>query len=87
MVEEITNQTPKLPFEKEGVIPSGKKRILYRSQEDYLFGGICGGLAKLWDVDATLVRLVFLLLTVLTSGLLLIAYLVMMKAIPMEPLD
>jgi phage shock protein C len=45
---------------------------LYRSETDRMIAGVCGGLAKFFSVDATLVRLVFLLLLFLGgSGFLL----------------
>lgn len=40
---------------------STQKR-LYRSQTDRQVAGVCGGLADYFNVDATLVRIIFLLL-------------------------
>jgi phage shock protein C len=37
-------------------------RKLYRSQNQKMIGGVCGGLAEYFDLDPTLVRLVFILL-------------------------
>ena len=48
---------------------------LYRSLSDRMIAGVCGGLAKYFNVDATLVRLVFLLLFFLGgSGLPAVSY-------------
>lgn len=38
-------------------------RKLYRSQTDKIIGGVCGGLAEYFNIDPTLVRLIFVLLT------------------------
>jgi len=56
---------------------------LYRSETDRVIAGVCGGLAKFFGVDATLVRLVFLLLFFLGgSGLLL--YFILWIIVPRE---
>ena len=34
---------------------------LYRSNSNKMFAGVCGGLAETYDWDATLIRLVFVL--------------------------
>jgi phage shock protein C len=39
----------------ENPAPQPVKR-LYRTREDHMIGGICGGLARYFDVDPTLVR-------------------------------
>jgi phage shock protein C len=46
--------------------------------------GVCGGLATYFDLDPTLVRLVFVLLT-LATGIGLIVYIVMAIITPQDP--
>jgi phage shock protein C len=56
---------------------------LYRNETDRMIAGVCGGLAKFFNVEATLVRLVFLLLFFLGgSGFLL--YLILWIIVPQE---
>lgn len=56
---------------------------LYRSETDRMIAGVCGGLAKYFGVDTTLVRLVFLLLLFLGgSGFLL--YVILWIIVPRE---
>lgn len=44
---------------------------LYKSQEDKKLCGVCGGIAEYFDLDSTIIRLAWVLLTVLGgSGLL-----------------
>lgn len=62
-----------------------KERILFRSKSDYMFAGVLGGLAAYWQKDSTIIRLIFLALTILTAGLTLIIYFILMKIIPEEP--
>ncbi len=59
-------------------------RKLYRSLSDRMIAGVCGGLAKYFSVDATLVRVVFLLLLFLGgSGFPL--YIILWIIMPDEP--
>lgn len=58
---------------------------LYRSREEKMIGGVCGGLAGYLDVDPTLVRAVWVLVSLLTAGTGVLAYLILWVLIPMEP--
>lgn len=60
------------------------KRKLYKSEDNRLICGVCGGLGEFFGVDATIVRLIWVLLTLLGgSGVLL--YLIAAILIPREP--
>jgi phage shock protein PspC (stress-responsive transcriptional regulator) len=56
---------------------------LYRSETDRMLGGVCGGIAEVYDVDPTLVRLITLLI-VLGTGAGLLVYLVAWLIMPTE---
>lgn len=56
---------------------------LYRSSSDKMIAGICGGLGRYFSVDATIVRLVFLLLLFLGGGGFLL-YLILWVIVPEE---
>jgi phage shock protein C len=58
-------------------------RTLTRSETDRMVGGVCGGLAKYFSVDATLVRVVFVA-TVVFGGAGLWAYLALWVLVPRE---
>jgi phage shock protein PspC (stress-responsive transcriptional regulator) len=58
---------------------------LYRSRADRRIGGVCGGLANYFNIDATLVRLLFLLGLLFVGGTF-FAYIVLMIVIPEEPI-
>ena len=60
-------------------------RLLFRSRSDYLFAGVLGGLGYYWNIDSTIVRILFLMFTILTLGLTIIVYFILLKAIPLEP--
>jgi phage shock protein C len=62
--------------------PQPKK--LYRSKTDKMILGVCGGLAKYFDMDAVVVRIIFVLLALL-NGTGLILYLIIAIIAPEEP--
>ena len=59
-------------------------RKLYRSSTDRKLAGVCGGLAQYLNVDATLIRVLFIVLTVLGGAGILI-YVAMWVIVPQEP--
>ena len=56
---------------------------LYRSRTDRKIWGVCGGLAKYFDVDPTIVR-VIAIASVFFTGAGIIAYIVMAIVVPLE---
>ena len=60
------------------------EKKLYRSRTDKKVCGVCGGLAKYLGMDATIIRLIVVLLTLFVGGGL-IAYLICALVIPEEP--
>ncbi|MHA1212403.1 MAG: PspC domain-containing protein [Candidatus Heimdallarchaeota archaeon] len=82
-LEESTNEEPIFPFEVENK-QSQNTEILIRSRNDYLLSGVLGGLARYWKINSTLVRVVFLISVVITSGITLLIYLLLIKIIPLE---
>lgn len=55
---------------------------LVRSTSDRMLGGVCGGLARYFGLDATIVRLVFVLAVL--SGLSPLIYLILWIVMPQE---
>ena len=60
------------------------EKKLYRSRTDKKICGVCGGLAKYLGMDATVVRLILVLIT-LFVGAGLLAYIIAALVIPEEP--
>lgn len=58
---------------------------LYRSRNDKMVAGVCGGLGKYLNIDPTLIRLIFALLVFFGVGSGLLIYLVLMIVVPLEP--
>jgi phage shock protein C len=57
---------------------------LYRSKENKVIGGVCGGIGDYFDLDPVWVRLVFVLL-IFAEGIGLLAYLIAWIMIPSNP--
>ena len=61
------------------------EKKLYRSQVRKMIGGVCGGLGDYFDIDVTLVRLVFIAISLATAIIpMLIFYLIAWIIIPVE---
>ncbi|MBZ0300933.1 MAG: PspC domain-containing protein [Anaerolineae bacterium] len=58
-------------------------RKLYRSRHDRQIAGVCGGLAEYFNLDPTLIRLIFVLITFL-GGPGLVLYIIMAIVVPEE---
>ena len=58
---------------------------LYRSRDDRMIAGVCGGLAEYFDVDPVIVRIIFFIL-LLPGGLPgLLPYLILWIVVPEKP--
>jgi phage shock protein C len=59
------------------------EKKLYRSLSKRMIGGVCGGLAEYFDIDVSLVRLIFVGLTLITAIIpMLLFYLIAWIIIP-----
>ncbi len=60
-----------------------QKQGLYRSKSDRMIAGVCGGLAKRFNISSTWVRLAFVLI-VLLGGAGFLLYLILWVIVPEE---
>jgi phage shock protein PspC (stress-responsive transcriptional regulator) len=58
---------------------------LYRSRSDRMLAGVAGGVADRFDLDPSLVRVGWVILTILSGGIFLLIYIVMAIVVPDEP--
>jgi len=73
---------PYEPFEKS---IRGFHR-LYKAKKNKILVGVCGGIAEFFSIDATIVRLIFVFLMIITAILpMLITYVVAWIIIPEDP--
>lgn len=59
------------------------EKRLYRSRSDRMIWGICGGLAKYFDMDPVIIRIIFVLL-IFANGIGILAYIIMAIVVPLE---
>jgi phage shock protein PspC (stress-responsive transcriptional regulator) len=62
--------------------PYRPRKRLYQIREGAMWSGLCNGLAAYLNVDVTWVRIAFVVLTLVTSGFMLLAYFVLMFIVP-----
>ena len=56
---------------------------LYRSQKDKVLGGVCGGLAEFLETDPVLIRLVWIVFSLLSLGAGIVAYFIFWLVVPL----
>jgi len=71
---------------KEGTkqVPPRPKRI-HRSRTHRIIGGVCGGIGEYFNLDPTIVRIIWLLVSIGSEGGGLVVYIILMLVIPDEP--
>ena len=61
---------------------------LFRSKSDKMIAGVCGGLAEYFNIDPTLVRLAWVVLTLCTAAFPgVIGYIIAMIIVPYNQLE
>lgn len=63
------------------------RKRLYRSRNEKVIAGVCGGLAEYFNIDPTLVRLAVVLLVIAGAGFPILAYIIAMIIVPKEPFE
>ncbi|HEY2596186.1 MAG TPA: PspC domain-containing protein [Chloroflexota bacterium] len=58
---------------------------IYRSSDERMLAGVAGGLAEYFDVDPTLIRLIWAVATLVTGPVALLLYVICALIIPRSP--
>ena len=61
------------------------KKRLYQSKDDIMIAGVCAGIAEYLDVDPTIIRLLWVLLTIGGFGAGILIYIAMAIIVPEDP--
>ncbi len=85
----MTEQPQQTPDEPSGPAQPARpsrapQKRLVRSRNDRMVAGVCGGVAEYLGIDATLVRILVVVGTVIGFGSLILAYLIGWMLIPEE---
>jgi len=59
-----------------------REKRLFRSKKNRMIAGVCGGIGEYFDVDPTLIRLLWVLITLFSLGAGVIAYIIACIIIP-----
>ncbi len=59
---------------------------LYKSNTDKKLAGVCGGIAEYFDIDSTLVRLIWVII-ILAAGTGILAYIIAAIVMPDPPVN
>ena len=62
------------------------KNRIYRSRDERVIWGVCGGLGKYFDVDPTLIRIIAVL-TLFCAFTGILIYIILAIIIPLEPYE
>ena len=68
--------------EESSTVESKRKRRLYRDPDHRVLGGVCGGLSAYFNMDPVILRIIFAVVILATSGAGLLAYLILWIAVP-----
>jgi phage shock protein PspC (stress-responsive transcriptional regulator) len=60
---------------------------LYRSTQDRILGGVCAGLGAHLDVDPSIIRLAWVVVTLLSLGIGIVVYILAWIIVPEQPGD
>ena len=65
---------------------ASEPKKLYRSRTNRMLAGVCSGLGNFFGIDPTVVRLIFVAVTLLGFGSFLLIYVVLFIVVPEEPI-
>jgi phage shock protein C len=67
---------------EQEAVSTGARKNLYRSTSERMVAGVCGGLASFLRVDPSIVRILWVLATLASMGLGMLAYVIMWILVP-----
>jgi len=79
------SSAPPVPPQAPAQAPYAPAKRMGRSSRDKIIFGVCGGMAEFLDTDPFLVRVLWVVGTILTSGVLILAYLILAVIMPKYP--
>jgi phage shock protein PspC (stress-responsive transcriptional regulator) len=62
---------------------SADKKRLYRSRNERMLAGVCGGIGEYFDIDPTVIRILFVLFALVIGGGILL-YIILLIIMPLE---
>lgn len=81
----LLNRKKKEDGEKDTFEIKGKK--LYRSKSQKMLGGVCGGIAEYFEMDVSIIRILWAIITIASAGFGILVYILMVIIFPEAPDD
>jgi phage shock protein PspC (stress-responsive transcriptional regulator) len=78
----VEGEGAEAPRAESGAHYEGPRKRLYRIKDRAVISGVCSGIGAYFDLDPNIIRLLFVLFALFTSGFGLIVYIILMFAIP-----
>jgi phage shock protein C len=78
----VEGDSAEAPGADGGAHYDGPRKRLYRIKDRAVISGVCSGIGAYFDIDPNIIRLLFALAALFTSGFVIIVYIVLMFAIP-----
>jgi len=72
---------------EEGEDKAGAEKKLYRSRKERMVAGVCGGLAEYFDLDVSVIRILWVIGTLMSAGIGVLVYLIMLIVFPENPVE
>lgn len=78
----VEGEGAEAPRADSGAAYEGPRKRLYRIKDRAVISGVCSGIGAYFDLDPNIIRLIFVLATLFTSGFVIVIYIILMFAIP-----
>jgi phage shock protein PspC (stress-responsive transcriptional regulator) len=85
--ETVHDETHRTEDAAPPAAPTASPKRFYRIREGKVLGGVCTGLAAYFNIDVVIVRIIVILLTLLTHGFMVMAYIITVLIVPMADTD
>ena len=77
-------ESTEAPPQQEQSSPPRKRQLL-RSLTERKWFGVCGGLGEYFDIDPTMVRILFVIITIMSGGFGVLLYIILLLTMPEKP--
>jgi phage shock protein PspC (stress-responsive transcriptional regulator) len=78
----VEGENAEAPRAEGGAHYDGPRKRLYRVKDRAVISGVCSGIGAYFDLDPNIIRLIFVLAALFTSGFVIVIYIILMFAIP-----
>ena len=81
----LINRKKKDSNESDSDIFEFKGKKLYRSRSQKMLAGVCGGIAEYFEMDVSIIRILWAIITIASAGFGILIYILMIIIFPENP--